>query len=92
METLARARARAKVIGDLHPHPGVGRSAESLLEPQRHFRRESVMTVDQSIELLPRHAEPLRRLGDAQAQLLDIVSDEPTGMGRIFHHRPRLHQ
>src|SRR3546814_7368380 len=57
-----------KVIGCLETEPGVGPTAECLVQPNGHLRRNPRMAVHEVGKLLAADAKLPRRLGDAQPQ------------------------
>lgn len=75
-----------QLVTCLHPEPRLGATAEGCGEPHRHFGGNSGLTVDQVIEGLPRDAQHLGALGDAQAQRLQaFLANQAARMGRIVH-------
>src|SRR3546814_6691514 len=78
-----------KVIGCLETEPGVGPTAECLVQPNGHLRRNPRMAVHEVGKLLAADAKLPRRLGDAQPQgPKAILSHRQARMRRILHgHR-----
>ena len=57
LDTDLAGRWRTAVVPGLHAQHGVHRHAESFLDPQRHFWRQSRLAVDQIGEGHPAHPE-----------------------------------
>jgi len=50
----------------------------------RHFGRYGALAFDHLVELLAGHPKAFCSVGDAQAQLIDVVPDQTAGMGGFF--------
>src|SRR2546429_4500935 len=55
-----------KVIVHLHPQPRIRSAAESLFQPDGHFRRNARLAIEKVIQSLPTHTENLGSGGEGQ--------------------------
>jgi hypothetical protein len=65
--TLARF---PQIALHLHPQPGIGGTAEDVLQPDSHIRRNSRMSIEQIGQRFARDAKGLCRRGDSKAERL----------------------
>src|SRR3546814_14036258 len=73
------------VIAVLHPHEGVHRHAECLLDTQSHFRRQVRPLIEQGRTRGPRNAPHVRRRRDRQSlRLAELMLDDNAWVGRAF--------
>src|SRR3546814_15785274 len=78
-----------KVIGCLETEPGVGPTAECLVQPNGHLRRYPRMAVHEVGKLLAADAKLPRRLRDAHAPVLTpILSPRQARIRRLLQWHP----
>ena len=75
-----------KVVVHLHAQPGIRGAAESLLEPDGHFRSDARFAIKKVIQGLAAHTENLGSGSDGKSERYQaIVPDNAPRMHRIFH-------
>ena len=76
----------SNLIGGLHAKKSIHLRAESLLDPQRHVRRERGAAIEKGRKSGPGHAKNLGGLGNGEIKRLDYLHpNELTRMGRACH-------
>jgi hypothetical protein len=73
VQLLGAALRLPQIVGKLHLRPVLRRAPECLGQPQRHFRRDAGVAVENRRKSLARDAQALRRLGHAQIEGLKAV-------------------
>src|SRR4051812_50223665 len=74
-----------KIVSGLHPQPVVRIRPAGLLQPDRHFRRDPGLTVNDTRQRMAGHAQDSSSIGHTQAQLIKAsVLDGPARVRRGF--------